>query len=79
MVQFNYSFEFWRTLFWENSSTMSASCEMQLFPPQKRKKIYKGEKEHLQTMFGTTNTLFIAPKMLNEYLQLLQKIAWYIS
>lgn len=30
-------------------------------------------------MFEITNTLFIVAEMLNEYLQLLHKMAWYTS
>lgn len=30
-------------------------------------------------MLELTNILFIVPEMLNEYLQLLHKMAWYTS
>lgn len=74
MDLFNY-FLNQRKLFWENSSTMSASCEGNFSHHKKRKINNKGKRKHLKTMLELTNTLFIVPEMLNEYLQLLHKMA----
>lgn len=53
-------------------------CELVVkcnFSHHKKEKKNKGKTKHLRTMFEITNALFIVPEMLNEYLQLLHKMA----